>query len=199
MKLPRSSITQEYVKNRLAYNAETGILTWLPQPESAFARSQSYLTWHKRFCGKEAGTAILDNGYKYINIANNVLLVHRVIWLHQYGYWPEQVDHINHDRTDNRLANLIEVNVGENARNISLPDDNTSGRIGVSWVSHRGTWRATIKAHGVSHHLGTYHNKVDAVAARERAEKEFGFHENHGVPANDNESFDDREVMGMVR
>jgi hypothetical protein len=38
----------------------------------------------------------------------------------------------------------------------------------------------------VNYHLGTYHNKADAIAARERAEKEFGFHTNHGVPANDN-------------
>ena len=34
---------------------------------------------------------------------------HRLAWFWTHGYWPTEIDHINRDRTDNRLANLRDV------------------------------------------------------------------------------------------
>lgn len=177
-------ITADYLRERLRYDAGTGKLFWREAGPQHFKIARIHLAWNKRFAGKEAG-AELNNGYLYLNLKKQVMLVHRVIWMMVYGYWPEQVDHINHIRTDNRLSNLREVTHVGNAQNISLPADNTSGRIGVYWFAQRNVWYARIKAHGKNHHLGFFKDKGDAIAAREAAELRFGFHVNHGLPAND--------------
>lgn len=163
----------------------TGKLFWKEAPESEFKLRRVYLAWNTRFAGKEAGTK-LTNGYLYISLKRKVTLAHRAIWAIVYGYWPEQVDHINHDRVDNRIINLRNVNNSENARNITLPSDNTSGRVGVYWFKQRGCWYGRIKVGEKNHHLGYFAKKEDAIAARECAELRFGFHRNHGAPANDN-------------
>lgn len=177
--------TPEYLRERFRYDAETGKLFWRDAGPEHFKLHRSYLTWNKRFSGREVG-AKLDNGYLYVNLKKRVLLVHRVIWALVYGHWPEQVDHINHIRVDNRLCNLRDVCASGNAQNTSLPSDNTSGRIGVYWFKQRSVWYARIKVGPKNYHLGYFKDKYDAIAAREAAERRFGFHANHGLPANDN-------------
>ncbi|UYE95795.1 hypothetical protein HAAEEKHM_00075 [Sinorhizobium phage AP-16-3] len=177
--------TPEYLRLRLRYDPETGKLFWREAPASEFKLPRIHLAWNKRFAGKEVGS-LLNTGYLYINLKKQVMLVHRVIFAMVHGYWPDQVDHINHVRTDNRLANLREVSGVGNAQNTSLPSDNTSGRIGVYWFKQRGCWYARIKVEDKNHHLGYFAKKEDAIAAREDAERRFGFHPNHGLPANDN-------------
>lgn len=174
-----------YLRLRLRYEPETGKLFWREAAPEHFKLPRLHLAWNKRFAGKEVG-AKLNNGYLYVNLKKCVMLVHRVIFAMVYGYWPEQVDHINHDRIDNRLINLREATFVTNGQNISLPADNTSGRIGVYWFRQRGVWYARIYVDGKNHHLGYFKEKADAIAAREAAEIRFGFHPNHGMPANDN-------------
>lgn len=179
------NLTPEYLRERLRHDAKTGKLFWREAGPEHFKLRRTHLAWNTRFAGKEVG-ALLNNGYLYVNLKKRVMLVHRVIWAMVYGYWPDQVDHINHVRTDNRLSNLREVSASGNARNISLPKDNTSGRIGVYWWEDRQVWYAKMKVGSKHHHLGYYKSKAEAIAAREEAECRFGFHPNHGAPANDN-------------
>ena len=47
---------------------------------------------------------------------------------------------------------------------------NTSGYTGVSWDAARQKWAAEICFQGVSHFLGRYKDKKDAIAARKEAE-----------------------------
>ncbi len=97
------------------------------------------------------------------------------------GEWTlEETDHISGVRTDNRLGNLRSVSGAENNKNKQIPSDNTSGTIGVHWHKRSGKWQAQIKADGKREHLGYFHNKDDAKAARLSAEARLGFHENHG-------------------
>lgn len=120
------------------------------------------------------------NGYLHIGFLGHDLLAHRVIWAMRFGAWPDKkVDHINGDRQDNRLVNLRLVNNTEHTRNMARPRHNTSGRVGVApYRKHR--WRAYISLGNCHKHLGVYDTFVEAVAARERAERLHGFHENHG-------------------
>lgn len=180
-----TEFTAEYLRLRFRYEPHTGKLFWRTAGPEHFKLRRVHLAWNTRFAGKEVG-ALLDNGYLYVNLNKKVMLVHRVIWAIVHGYWPENVDHINHVRTDNRIENLREVSIAGNAQNTSLPLRNTSGRIGVYWFKQRNVWYSRIQVDGRTHHLGHFKNKSDAIAAREAAEIKFGFHPNHGAPANDN-------------
>lgn len=179
-----TKLTQEFLRSRLDYDPVTGILTWRPRPMETFKSRRAFLMFHTRFAGKRVG-AVHGSGYRYFKIAEHVVLAHRMIWLWVFGYLPDQVDHENHDRDDNRLINLRDVTVAINAQNMSLPSDNTSGRIGIYWQADRSTWVAKIGFGGAKFHLGTYRTKEEAILAREVAESRFGFHTNHGA-ANDN-------------
>lgn len=90
------------------------------------------------------------------------------------------IDHINHDRLDNRPENLRDVTHVENTRNSKLSTANTSGTTGVYWDKSRKLWIASIKVNYKSISLGRYADIEDAIAARSVANKLFGFHENHG-------------------
>jgi hypothetical protein len=46
-------------------------------------------------------------GYKRIRIKGNLFKVHQIVWLYVYGIMPSmEIDHINGDRSDNRICNL---------------------------------------------------------------------------------------------
>jgi hypothetical protein len=152
------------------YDPETGLLTWRP-------RGQPY--WDARYAGKEALTGMVD-GYKRGKVNEVCVRAHRVIWAYVHGYWPENVDHINGVRTDNRLENLREVTVRENAQNMKRYANNKSGHTGVIWMKQNGQWRATIKVLGRNKHLGFFASIDEAIAARKSAEARLGFHQNHG-------------------
>ncbi len=62
-----------------------------------------------------------------------VYLVHRLVALTFLDNVEQKkiVDHINNDRTDNRLCNLRYASVQENSRNSAVGKNNTSGFKGV--------------------------------------------------------------------
>ena len=136
--------------------------------------------WNGRHAGNYAFTATMTIGYKSGSIFCYTLYAHRVIWAIHYGEWPsDQIDHINHDRADNRLVNLRTVSKMENSRNMSKPSNNTSGCVGI-WLIHNGRWRAGIEADGERIHVGYFGTKSEAIKARKKAEVKYGFHKNHG-------------------
>jgi hypothetical protein len=80
------------------------------------------------------------------------------------------IDHINHDVTDNRKANLRICTTSQNAMNKKLPSNNTSGHKGVYFCNTRKKWIAIIGVMQKRIYLGGFENKQDAITARERAE-----------------------------
>lgn len=71
-------------------------------------------------------------------------LVHRVIWRDQNGDIPQglQIDHINGDGKDNRIANLRLVTVTGNQRNRRLPATNQTGVVGVRFCEKDNGYEA---------------------------------------------------------
>jgi hypothetical protein len=95
----------------------------------------------------------------------------RVIWKWVTGKDPtEQVDHENRNSGDNRWENLREADHDQNARNRSLPANNTSGRIGVYFYKPTKNWKAAIRIQKKWIHLGTFDSKEEAIQARATAE-----------------------------
>lgn len=160
-----------YLKARLDYDPDTGRLFW----KSHFSRKPN---WNAKCAGKEALTAI-SNGYKVGTIDGVKCYAHRIAFAIHNGYWPEQVDHINHDRTDNRAINLRNSNPAENSKNSPRSPLNTSGATGV-YFAPSSRWVARICANKNRLFLGTFDRFEDAVSARKAAEAKYGFHENHG-------------------
>lgn len=166
----------------LRYDPETGKLYWRERTAEAIPCAKVRSGWNKRWAGKEAFTANSGKGYLTGCMAGfGTLRSHRVIWMMCFGQWPEQIDHLNQDKSDNRLANLKDASREENARNCPLSSRNKSGRIGVHWSKAEQKWRAKIRHGGRYIYLGHFHKLEDACEARSRAEREFGYNEAHGA------------------
>lgn len=127
-------------------------------------------------------TADDGNGYRIGKILGTKCHKHRVVWALVHGEWPlGEIDHKNHDRSDNRIDNLRHVTRGENTKNLSKSRSNTSGAVGVIWLDRLGKWQARIKVNGATHCLGCYADFDEAAQARKDAEWVYGFHDNHGT------------------
>jgi hypothetical protein len=160
-------ITQKYLKERLNYNHVTGEFIWI--------NSKSNGTRNGSVAGGMAG-----KGYRRIMIDGFNYKEHRLAWLYFHGSLPSMLDHINGNRSDNRIKNLRIVSPIENQRNMKAYSTNTSGIVGVRFDKRMKKWHARINVKSKSIHLGVFSNKEDAIKKRIAAEKEYGFHENHG-------------------
>lgn len=75
-----------------------------------------------------------NSGYYQVRKERKLQLVHRVIWELHCGPIEQGkfIDHIDGDRTKNKLSNLRLVSRSGNARNCTPRHDNTSGTVGVT-------------------------------------------------------------------
>lgn len=97
-----------------------------------------------------------------------------MVWCFFHGYWPENgIDHINGNKTDNRISNIREVNHSCNVRNACVRKDNKSGVKGVS--RDKDGWISRISVNGKRKFLGHFDNLDDAVLKRLAAEQESGW------------------------
>jgi hypothetical protein len=177
--------TAERLRAILDYNPDTGALRW----KSHAGASPS---WIGRFAGKPAFTGICKDGYHIGSVDRCDMRAHRAIWIIAHGKLPDQIDHINGDRRDNRLCNLRSVSKLENGRNQSLSNRNKSGYVGVSWHNLTKKWIAHITVDRKRRHIGLFSTPElarDAYLAKANA---IGFHANHGKPARPAATIDDQ-------
>lgn len=146
----------------------------------AYSTERLCATWNGQWAGKEALTASGGNGYKVGTINGLKIYAHRAIWTLVHSEWPNEIDHINGNRSDNRLENLRNVTRLENSRNASIPSNNTSGVIGVSWNRQAQKWHTYINDGAGRVHLGLFCNLDEAVTARRNAEEALGYSQTHG-------------------
>lgn len=183
----REDVTSDILNELLRYEPDTGELYWKERGEKWFEEGDRFSAeskariWNTRFAGKEAFTYKGKKGYKRSSIFNFYFEAHRIIWCMMTGGWPDQVDHINGVRDDNRWCNLREVDQKTNGRNSAKSTLNTSGVRGVSWCNLRKKWRVRIyNDESKRIELGYYRCLKAATEIRKEAEKEYGYHENHG-------------------
>jgi hypothetical protein len=170
----------DLVRSMLDYQPNTGKFTWKPRPVEMFPAKRHAGMWNSRFAGKEAISTKHHAGYLYGAIFESNYSAHRLAWYISHGEVPDEIDHINGDRTDNRLANLRNVTRVENCKNIAVRRKSQSGVPGVRWDAQNQKWDARIS----TKHLGRFKDFDEAVRVRKAAEVEYGYHENHGRKAN---------------
>ena len=122
--------------------------------------------------GKKAGS-VKDQKYIVVTIDANFYLAHRLIFLMHHGFLPNEIDHINRIRSDNRIENLRPATRKENSKNKTIQAKNTSGITGVRWDTDCNKWRASIQVDYKQIYLGLYIEKNEAILARKKAEAKF--------------------------
>ena len=121
-----------------------------------------------------AGTLKTDR-YWYVRLNGSDYLAHRIIFYIYHGTEPGglQIDHIDRNKSNNRIDNLRLVDRSSNQRNIGLNSRNKSGCKGVYFHRGEGKYRARIGVYGKKVWLGDFENIEDAIAARKAGEIEY--------------------------
>lgn len=127
---------------------------------------------YSRQSGKEIGS-MGSGGYIYVAVKDlktgkyQNLKRSRLVFFSKHGFWPEQVDHINRDRTDDRIENLREVNAREQALNRSTNVRELPRGVQISGNNYSSSIYYADRAH----HLGTFSTIEEASDAYEIAKQ----------------------------
>ena len=130
-------LTYNDVKDILAYDPVTGVLTWLRNAKRARA-------------GCPAGS--ISDGYVKITIDYVGYPAQNIAWLLMTKEWPEAlIDHKNLNRSDNRWENLRAASIPQNKYNVPPQVGCASKWKGVTYEPSMGRkkkWRASINVNG---------------------------------------------------
>jgi len=100
---------------------------------------------------------------------------HQIVYFLHHGIIPPMIDHIDRDKTNNRIGNLRPCTDTQNKANIGLLKSNSSGYKGVSLNTRSGMYHAQIKINGKQTYLGRYTTPEEAaIRYNEAARKQFG-------------------------
>lgn len=146
------------IREALHYSGETGILTWRSKVSD------------KVVIGAPAGTRNYS-GYILISVFGRRYRAHRLAWAIVHGSWPTlEIDHINGDRSDNRLENLREATRAENSRNARGKRGYLKG---ATYNKKAGRWQAQIMKDGRTTFLGHYDTPEQAHEAYKQNARNF--------------------------
>lgn len=167
-------ISQNELLAALNYDANTGVFTWVRK-----VRPRSKIN-------DAVGHTCKKDGYLIIGLNKKLYMAHRLAWLYAKGHYPcNQVDHINGNRSDNRLCNLRVCDNTQNSFNSKIRKDNTSGFKGVHFYKRTGKWTACGRVNKKLQHLGTFDTAQDASDAYNKFAKE-----SHGDFYNDTTKYE---------
>lgn len=153
-------LTQDRLREILYYHPDSGDFVW-----KEHRGAQRVLK--RTIVGTLAG--VWDHRrYLCITISSKRYYAHRLAWFYVHGRWPEPgIDHINGDKSDNRICNLREASQAQNGWNMRSPPS----KLGVKGVrAKRQKYEASISINGKLYYIGTYASLADAVRMRRLAE-----------------------------
>lgn len=162
-----AGLSQAYLKGLLSYNKKNGEWRWK-------YRKDCTVQVNARFAGKPAGS--YKAGYLIICIDGRPYRAHVLAWLYVKGVWPDStIDHKNRNRSDCRWSNLRKATYSQQKHNEKLRKDNTSGHVGVRYISRLRKWTASLTVKGVRSrgYLGLFSSRRMAIAARKEAERKY--------------------------
>ncbi len=138
--------------------------------------SDGCFTWvdpggRKDLIGLTCGAVSSSDGYVYIKFMQKRFLAHRAVFVLHHGFYPDEIDHINRVRSDNRIENLRDAT--SHSYNLGNQSKQSRGKTsiykGVCWDKNRGKWMAGIKFEGKRYNLGRFSSELDAAIAYDEA------------------------------
>lgn len=153
-------LTQEKLKEILNYDPETGLFKW---KERTWLEGKQK-TFNVRFSGKIAGS-LSNSGYLQIGINNKDYLCHRLAWFYIHGYWPKDyIDHIDRNKTNNKISNLRLATNSENSQNIVKchPNNKYSKLLGAHYDKRRNLYYSVIVINKKRNWIGWFKTAIEA-------------------------------------
>jgi hypothetical protein len=149
------------LRDIVSYDSQTGLLHWKCD--------------HKYFSAIKAGDVVgknsMKHGYRTTAINGKQYYQHRLVWLYIHGEWPKSdIDHVNGDKSDNRIENLRLATKSQNAHNKKKFRNNTSGFVGA-YKHWSGRWYSLIMIEGKSKYLGCFATAEEAGKAYAEAKQ----------------------------
>jgi len=107
---------------------------------------------------QQAGSYNVKEKRSFIGIEGKSYACSRIVYYLATSIDPGiyEVDHIDQDSSNNSIQNLRLATRSQNAANVKLKSNNTTGFKGVSWHKTRGLFHCTINLNGKLKHLGTH-------------------------------------------
>lgn len=103
---------EHYIRDNFFYNPNTGLIN--------------------RIDRKNSNGSFDKYGYLILKIKGGKFKAHRIAWFLYYGEMPSmEIDHINRNRTDNRICNLRLSDRKLNVNNIEYKPNPNTGVVGV--------------------------------------------------------------------
>ena len=160
----------EYIKSRFMYEPDTGVLSWKEHPDGK-------PNWDKLHAGRPISgkdkygylRAMVSYGTKW----KNYIFAHRICYFIYHGYVPKIIDHIDGDRTNNRINNLRGADEKINAWNRASKDEAISKGVSVvqpKTPNCKTAYAARITHNEIRYYLGCYDTPDEAAAAYRGAE-----------------------------
>lgn len=155
--MKRKYPTKEQIEARYTYDPETGIFTSKVDGINPRVR-----------VGARSGKVCPD-GYRSLSVDRCRYQASWIAWFLCTGKWPEnEMDHINHDRGDDRIANLREADRSTNCGYKRSFVGNRTGYRGLK-VQTNGRVAASICVNMKEIHLGTFDTSTEAAKVYDKA------------------------------
>lgn len=133
-------------------------------------------------------------GYVEITLDRKPYRAHRLAWFYVHGVWPSHtIDHRNRVRSDNRIRNLRDLEVGDNIENQGIRANNSTGQAGVD--VREGRYRARIQHKGSRLYLGYFDTPEEAGEARRFAKEHLHTHFTGETEPHDNEKDENPAII----
>lgn len=137
-----------------------------------FSYNNGSLFWNSRASQMKVGDlagSVSSRGYRQIRYKDRIIMAHRLIFLFHHGYMPDLIDHIDRDRSNNKIENLRPATKRQNAFNSASHKDSISKFKGVTFDKRKKKWMAQIFHNQKNKFLGYFLNEELAYAAYKAA------------------------------
>jgi hypothetical protein len=154
-----TTIDVKKVKEHLAYTLD-----------GSFIRIKK--TAKNTLTGVRIKESLHHTGYKQVKFFNKTVRVHQLVFIWHHSFLPKTIDHVDGNKSNNRIENLREVTLSQNAHNSKLSKKNTLGVKGLVYDKKDGIYYGMIAVKGVRKKFGYSKDKNKTIAAIEVKRKE---------------------------